>query len=743
MGNKQNNQHLSTDITNPSSYPHSSLKNTQNNTNNQNNHIIRRNSNINIETLYYNNGDYYIGETLQKSRNGYGTYYYKNGNKYEGYWLDNLKHGKGTFFYYTGEMYEGYYVNNKKDGYGEYFYKNGDRYQGEFKENKRNGKGTLYLNNGCKYIGKFKNDEKDGKGEFTNKKGEIQYEQWENGKLLMKNNKEIIEEKTNMNEIDYFNEVNTIKYEKYINKKIKEINDTKSNLVKISARDLSKEMTKENIQKIMNIIKENPDVSNWNNNDVINFFEKINFNKKYIEQLKNINGKELLNIDQNSIQNILGINDKFEINYLLRNIELLKYLKLDKREKIYEDNEEQPNSQEEIDNNNKNNNIIDEKLNSMPEIKKNANNNQNKKKKNELNPFEKENLIQELSRKSKYFYSSLNLNGLNYFINFDEIKKDKIKIGEGGFGEIYLGNWQGKKVAIKKLTLINLRVGDNNLSKFINEINIISSLRHPNIVLYMGASVDKENYYMISEYLPNGTLFDLLHNNNNTNSNNNNKNNNNNYGENINNNSLISTNNNSINNNNNFFNFNNFDNYSKNSFYLNDSNKIKIALQIALVIKYLHSRKIVHCDLKSPNILIDKNYNIKLGDFGLSRFIGKNSENIKGKIGTPHWMAPEILLGGKYEYHSDIFSYGMILWEILTGDIPYNNIDPKKIENLITNEKNIVKVPDYGNLILRKLCKSCINYEPEKRPSIDEILKELKNIYDKDDDDKDFLEYLS
>ena len=742
MGNNQNNQNLSTEITNHSSYPQSSIKNTQNNTNNQNNHIIRRNSNINIETLYYNNGDYYIGETLQKSRNGFGTYYYKNGNKYEGYWLDNLKHGKGTFFYYTGEMYEGYYVNNKKDGYGEYFYKNGDRYKGEFKENKRNGKGVLYLNNGCKFKGKFKNDEKDGMGEFINKKGEIQYEQWENGKLLMKNNKEITEEKINMNDIDYFNEVNTIKYEKYINKKIKEIIDTKSNLVKISARDLSKEMTKENIQKIMNIIKENPDVSNWNNNDVINFFEKINFNKKYIEQLKNINGKELLNIDQNSIQNILGINDKFEINYLLRNIELLKYLKLDKREKIYEDNEEQPNSQEEIENNNKNNNIIDEKLNSMPDIKKNANNNQNKEKKNEINPFEKESLIQELSRKSKYFYSSLNLNGLNYFINFDEIKKDKIKIGEGGFGEIYLGNWQGKKVAIKKLTLKNLRVGDNNLSKFINEINIISSLRHPNIVLYMGASVDKENYYMISEYLPNGTLFDLLHNNNNTNSNNNNKNNNN-YGENINNNSLISTNNNSINNNNNFFNFNNFDNYSKNSFYLNDSNKIKIALQIALVIKYLHSRKIVHCDLKSPNILIDKNYNIKLGDFGLSRFIGKNSENIKGKIGTPHWMAPEILLGGKYEYHSDIFSYGMILWEILTGDIPYNNIDPKKIENLITNEKNIVKVPDYGNLILRKLCKKCINYDPQKRPSINEILRELKNIYDKDDDDKDFLEYIS
>ena len=741
MGNSINNQQLST---NQSSY-HNSIKNTQNNTNNQNNNFYRRNSNINIETLYYKNGEYYIGETLQKSRNGFGTYYYKNGDKYEGYWLDNLKHGKGTFFYqYTGEMYEGNFVNNKKDGFGEYFYKNGDRYQGEFKDNKRHGKGVLYLNNGCKFKGNFKNDLKDGMGEFINKKGEIQYEQWENGKLLTKNNKEIIEEKISNNNIDYFNEVNTIKYEKFINKKINDIIDTKSNLVKISARDLSKEIAKENIQKIMNIIKENPDVSNWNNNDVNNYFNKMNFNKKYIDQLKNIDGKTLLNLDQNSIQNTFGINDKNEINYLLRNIELLKNLKLDKREKIYEDIEEQPNSQEEIENkNNNNNNMIDEKLNSMPDIKKNVNNIQNKEKKNDHNLlFEKENLIQELSRKSKYFYSSLNLNGLNYFINYDEIKKDKIKIGQGGFGEIFLGNWQGKQVAIKKLTLKNLRVGDNNLSKFINEINIISSLRHPNIVLYMGASVDKDNYYMISEYLPNGTLFDLLHNNNNNLGNNNNNKNNNDFEDNINNNSLISTYNNS--NSNNIFNFKYFENNTKNRFYLNDSMKIKIALQIALVIKYLHSRKIVHCDLKSPNILMDKNYNIKLGDFGLSRFIGKNSENIKGRIGTPHWMAPEILLGGKYEYHSDIFSFGMILWEILTGEIPYNNIDPKKIETLITKEQKIVKVPETGNLILRKLCKSCIEYEPKNRPSINGILRVLKKIYDKNDDvDSEIYEYLN
>jgi serine/threonine protein kinase len=107
-------------------------------------------------------------------------------------------------------------------------------------------------------------------------------------------------------------------------------------------------------------------------------------------------------------------------------------------------------------------------------------------------------------------------------------------------------------------------------------------------------------------------------------------------------------------------------------------------------------------------------------------------------------MAPEILLGGKYEYHSDIFSFGMILWEILTGEIPYNNIDPKKIETLITKEQKIVKVPETGNLILRKLCKSCIEYEPKNRPSINGILRVLKKIYDKNDDvDSEIYEYLN
>ena len=94
-----------------------------------------------------------------------------------------------------------------------------------------------------------------------------------------------------------------------------------------------------------------------------------------------------------------------------------------------------------------------------------------------------------------------------------------------------------------------------------------------------------------------------------------------------------------------------------------------ICEDIALGMNYLHSRRVLHCDLKSSNILIDANWDIKLCDFGLSRvrskLHAKDDEN-RGLVGTPHWSAPEILRGKRYDESSDVYSYGMILWEIVT-----------------------------------------------------------------------------
>lgn len=82
---------------------------------------------------------------------------------------------------------------------------------------------------------------------------------------------------------------------------------------------------------------------------------------------------------------------------------------------------------------------------------------------------------------------------------------------------------------------------------------------------------------------------------------------------------------------------------------------------------YLHGRNIIHCDLKSSNILIDENNKIKISDFGLSQFIKNKTENKFKKIGTPQWMAPEVIKDHVYDFSSDVFSFGMIIWELATG----------------------------------------------------------------------------
>ena len=93
---------------------------------------------------------------------------------------------------------------------------------------------------------------------------------------------------------------------------------------------------------------------------------------------------------------------------------------------------------------------------------------------------------------------------------------------------------------------------------------------------------------------------------------------------------------------------------------------------VALGMSYLHGKNVLHCDLKSSNVLIDENWNVKLCDFGLSRINSTKKNKKKNiRVGTPHWMAPEILKGEKYECYSDVYSFGILVWEMLTCKIPY------------------------------------------------------------------------
>ena len=105
-----------------------------------------------------------------------------------------------------------------------------------------------------------------------------------------------------------------------------------------------------------------------------------------------------------------------------------------------------------------------------------------------------------------------------------------------------------------------------------------------------------------------------------------------------------------------------FDHLHNKHTILDDDRMLYIVEDLVLGLNYLHSRKVLHCDLKSSNVLIDSNWNVKLCDFGLSRIRKFDKRAQVGRVGTPHWMAPEILRGGEYEEYSDIYSFGMILW---------------------------------------------------------------------------------
>ena len=684
-------------------------------------------------------GEQYIGEMKDNKREGQGTCIYKNGDKYEGFWKNNKKEGKGIYYYiHKGEVYRGNFFNDYPNGKGIYTYKNGDKYEGMFKDGKEHGEGVINYVNGTRFKGEFKNGKKHGKGEFKNQNGIVTFQFWENGLMKKNSDKDINENDSvnlqNENDTKKFGEFfkNRENYKKKLNEKTSLFDKFKSIKEKSKNR-----LNDQQLVNILNIVKEKPNIKLWTIDDVKDLFIKINL-EKYIPNIEQnaVDGKKLLFLDNQSISNIFGITDKNDIKIISILIEFIGDIPNNEKENNDDNSIKKNNSNKNLvivkkEENNEKNLLKPKEINfekrrhsANIKLKDYLNNDKFKKEEeekkgedyssNELEPLDeqekdkenKELYIKNIKKGKSEFYSSLNNNSLKFFIEYDEIKKER-PIGKGGMGDIYLGEWQGKQIALKKIKLNHIK---NNLLyyKFINEINIIASMRHPNILLFMGVTIDNNTYYMITEYLPSGSLHEYLH----LNKNKQNK-----------------------------------------PQPLTDKQKIKIALQIAIAVQYIHSRQILHCDLKSANVLIDKNFNIKLIDFGLSYFM---SEAPKGYIGTARWMAPEILNGGEYSIKSDIFSYGMILMELLTEKIPYfdvfnyevgKEIIKKYVNEKIENDEDIINVPKTGNYFLRNIIPGCLRANPEKRLSLNEIIKILskanKCYEEVDEVSLDMLNFLS
>ncbi|KAI9104806.1 kinase-like domain-containing protein [Phlyctochytrium arcticum] len=251
-------------------------------------------------------------------------------------------------------------------------------------------------------------------------------------------------------------------------------------------------------------------------------------------------------------------------------------------------------------------------------------------------------------------------------------------ISKGSFGVVKRAEYLGTDVAVKEF--LDLKdVPGFDLQKYIGrELEILSSSRHPNVVQFMGTSTYENKVYLVTEFVSGGNLKKLL-----------------------------------------------MDPSKRCSWRM----RVSFAIDIARALVYLHAHHFIHRDLKSENLLLTENHRLKLCDFGLSREIARTVEERRrlSFCGTDGYMAPEIILAMDFNEQVDVFSFGVILCEIITWtvaeeekfkrEVPYFGVDPATVE------------ADPGcPSALREIALSCTESAPEKRPPLIEVLQKLRKL---------------
>ncbi|XP_043703055.1 uncharacterized protein LOC122653178 [Telopea speciosissima] len=260
------------------------------------------------------------------------------------------------------------------------------------------------------------------------------------------------------------------------------------------------------------------------------------------------------------------------------------------------------------------------------------------------------------------------------------------ELGSGTFGTVYHGKWRGTDVAIKRIkkSCFTGRSSEQErlTLEFWREADILSKLHHPNVLAFYGVVQDGPGGTLatVAEYMVNGSLRHVL---------------------------------------------------LRKDRNLDRRKRLIIAMDAAFGMEYLHSKNIVHFDLKCDNLLVNLKDPVrpicKVGDFGLSK-IKRNTLVSGGVRGTLPWMAPELLNGGssKVSEKVDVFSFGIVLWEILTGEEPYANMHYGAIIGGIVNNTLRPPVPSYCDSDWRRLMEQCWAPDPVTRPSFTEIASRLR-----------------
>ncbi|XP_021283761.1 serine/threonine-protein kinase STY46-like isoform X3 [Herrania umbratica] len=260
-----------------------------------------------------------------------------------------------------------------------------------------------------------------------------------------------------------------------------------------------------------------------------------------------------------------------------------------------------------------------------------------------------------------------------------EIDRRLLKIGEriasGSCGDLYRGIYLGQDVAVKILRSEHLN--DALEDEFAQEVAILREVQHKNVVRFIGACTKSPNLCIVTEYMPGGSLYDYLH---------------------------------------------------KNHNVLKLSQLLKFAIDVCKGMEYLHQNHIIHRDLKTANLLMDTDNAVKVADFGVARFQNQGGV-MTAETGTYRWMAPEVINHQPYDQKVDVFSFAIVLWELVTAKVPYDTMTPLQAA-LGVRQGLRPDLPETAHPKLLDMMQRCWEAAPDKRPSFCEITAELETLFE-------------
>ncbi|KAI0518888.1 serine/threonine-protein kinase STY13 [Dendrobium catenatum] len=269
--------------------------------------------------------------------------------------------------------------------------------------------------------------------------------------------------------------------------------------------------------------------------------------------------------------------------------------------------------------------------------------------------------------------------------NYEEWTLDlrQLSMGEpfaqGAFGKLYRGVYNGEDVAIKLLERPENDPDRGQLmeQQFAQEVMMLANLKHPNIVRFIGACRKQMVWCIVTEYAKGGSVRQFL---------------------------------------------------MKRQ---NRSVPLKIAVRQALDVArgmaYVHDLGFIHRDLKSDNLLICGDKSIKIADFGVAR-IEVQTEGMTPETGTYRWMAPEMIQHRPYTQKVDVYSFGIVLWELITGMLPFQNMTAVQAAFAVVNKGVRPVIPNECPPALGEIMTHCWDANPDVRPPFSEIVKMLESV---------------